>query len=352
MADEQNKSRTESGMIHPDLPFIDLHRHLDGAVRLETIIDLGSQHGIPLPAWDVESLRPHVQVTEKQPGVMAFLEKFRWMTAVMVDEEACYRIAYENVEDAYLEGIDYLELRFSPYFMALTHSMDPVQVVEAVVSGAGAARDEFGTGVQLIGILSRTYGIEAGWIEFEALIQQRDKIAALDLAGDEVNWPAELFSEHFRRAREAGWFITVHAGESAGPDSIWQAVNALKADRIGHATHALEDPELIRILREKRIGIETNLTSNVQTSSVADYASHPVRKFLDEDLLVTINTDDPGISGIDLRYEFEVAAPLAGLTSMMTRKLQENAVETAFLPDDEKQAMLERCASRVKSGRH
>ena len=108
-----------SAMIDPTFPLVELHRHLDGAVRLETILDLGRQHNLPLPAWEVETLRPYVQVTDPQPGVMAFLTKFEWMVGVLVDYDACRRIAYENVEDARREGLAYIELRFSPGFMAL-----------------------------------------------------------------------------------------------------------------------------------------------------------------------------------------------------------------------------------------
>ncbi|MGD8738538.1 MAG: adenosine deaminase, partial [Anaerolineae bacterium] len=131
-------------MIDPTLPLIDLHRHLDGAVRLETILDLGRQHNLPLPAWDLETLRPYVQIVDKDPahaalpGVMAFIAKFEWMTGVLVDYDACRRVAYESVEDAGREGIDYVELRFSPWFMAEPHELDPAGVVEAVVDGVQA----------------------------------------------------------------------------------------------------------------------------------------------------------------------------------------------------------------------
>jgi adenosine deaminase len=172
------------------------------------------------------------------------------------------------------------------------------------------------------------------------MLPHRDRIAALDLAGDEANFPAELFVEHFRKATAAGWQITAHAGESAGPESIWQAIRLLGATRIGHAVHAPEDPALIEYMRENRIGIESSLTSNVQTSTVPDYASHPLRFFLEQGLMATINTDDPGISAIDLHYEYEVAAPLAGLTEEMTHQAQRNALETAFLSREEKEALV------------
>jgi adenosine deaminase len=332
-------------MIDPNFPLIDLHRHLDGNVRLETILDLGRRHNVTLPAHDLEGLRPHVQLMDGQgsdtvPGVMAFIAKFHWMTAVLVDYAACRRVAYENVEDALREGIDYIELRFSPWFMAETHRLDPAGVVDAVLDGAEAGARDFGIRVKLIGIMSRTYGNQVAWKELEALLLQRDRIVALDLAGDEVKWPGELFVEHFRQARDAGWQITVHAGESAGPESIWQAIDELRAARIGHAVAAIEDPALLDHMAERRIGIESSLTSNVQTSTVPDYASHPIGHFVERGLLVTLNTDDPGISGIDLRHEYEVAAPAAGLTVEQIHQIQRNALSVAFLSTEEREALL------------
>jgi adenosine deaminase len=318
-------------MIDPSLPLIDLHRHLDGNVRLETILDLGRQHRLPLPAWDVESLRPHVQVTGPQPGVMAFIAKFHWLRAVMVDYDACRRIAYENVEDARREGLDYVELRFSPWFMAETHRLNPAGVTAAVVEGVQQAACDSGLPVTLIGILSRTYGPQIAWKELDALLTQRPAITALDLAGDEALFPGELFVEHFKRARDAGWHITAHAGEIAGPESVWQAIRELGAERIGHAVRAPEDPALMAYLAERRIGIESNLTSNVQTSTVPDYSNHPLRQFLESGILATINSDDPGISAITLRYEYEVAAPAAGLSAEQIHQAQRNALEVAFL---------------------
>ena len=329
-------------MIDPQLPLIDLHRHLDGNVRLETIIDLGREHNIDLPAWDVEGLRPHVQVMEPTPGVMAFIAKFKWMTAVMVNDEACRRMAYENVEDAHNEGIDYIELRFSPQFMAETHQLNLEGVVEAVIEGARQGRQDFDLKVNLIGIISRTYGVEAGWQEFNSLLTQRDQIAGLDLAGDEMNFPGEWFMDHFKAGRDAGWGITVHAGEAGGPENIWQAIQELGASRIGHAVRAIDDQELMEFMLENKIGIESNLSSNLQTTTVTDLVRHPMRVFLERGLLATINTDDPGISGIDLAYEYQVAAPAAGLSPDQIRQAQRNALEIAFLSDIEKADLMRR----------
>lgn len=326
-------------MIDTKLPLIDLHRHLDGSIRLETILDLGRQHNLPLPAWEIGRLRPHVQVTEPQPGVMAFIAKIEWMVGVLVDYDACRRVAYENVQDAQKEGIDYIELRFSPCFMAAPHSLEPAGVVAAVVEGAQQGAQDTGVLVNLIGIISRTYGVGVGWEELHALLTQRDHLAGLDLAGDEATFPGELFVEHFNKAREAGWQITVHAGEAAGAESVWQAIRELGATRIGHAARAVEDPDLLDHMVEHDIGVEANLTSNVQTSTVSSYASHPLKQMLQHGVLATINTDDPGISAIDLPYEYNVAAPAAGLTPAQIHQAQRNALEVAFLSQDQKDAL-------------
>jgi len=325
--------------IDASLPLLDLHRHLDGSIRLETILDISRQHKLPLPAWDVEGLRPFVQVSEPQPGVMAFIEKFKWMTGILVDYAACRRVAYENVVDAQAEGLDYVELRFSSWFMAEPYQLDPVGVVEAVVEGVTAGIQDTGLKVNLIGILSRHYGIEIAWRELNAILQHAKWFSAIDLAGDEANYSGHLFTNHIRQARDAGLGITIHAGEAAGPESVWLAIQELGAVRIGHAVRAQQDPALLDFMKEKRIGIEANLTSNVQTSTVPDYASHPLRSFLEHGLLATINTDDPGISGIDITYEYEVAAPAAGLNREQIRQAQINSLEIAFLSPDEREAL-------------
>lgn len=324
------------------MPLIDLHRHLDGSVRVQTILDLGVKYNLPLPAWTVEELKPVVQVTSPQPGILAFFEKFRWQTLVMVDAESIRRIAYENVEDAFLGGLDYIELRFSPWFMAQAHQLDPNLVTQSVLEGVEDGRRDFGIPVGLIGILSRTYGVETAMRELDIILSYRDSITGIDLAGDEIHFPGEFFVPHFQKARRLGLHITVHAGEATGPESVWQALNDLGAERIGHAVQAPEDPKLMDYLVEKRIPIESNLTSNVQTSTVSDYASHPLRLFMDKGICATINTDDPGISAIDLDYELNIAAPLAGLSGEQITQARLNSLEAAFLPEIEKQRIRQK----------
>lgn len=328
--------------MNTSLPLIDLHRHLDGNVRLATILDLGRRHNVALPGSTRETLRPHVQVDGVMPDLVTWLNKLHWMIAVLGDTDACRRIARENVEDAHAEGIDYLELRFSPYFMAGPHRLEPARVVEAVVAGVEEGRARTGLQVKLIGILSRTFGVEACRVELEALLTQREHLVALDLAGDEKNFPAELFREHFRRGRDAGWAVTVHAGEAGGAPSVWAALRDLGATRIGHGIRAIDDPRLMDHLAEERIGLEVNLTSNAQTNTVPSLAAHPMKEFLRRGLRATLNTDDPVISGIDLRHELEVAAPAAGLTPEEIALARRHALEIAFLTAEERAALTAR----------
>ncbi|BBB48227.1 adenosine deaminase [Pelolinea submarina] len=332
-------------MIHTNYPLVELHRHMDGSVRLETILDIGLKHNLPLPADTLEGLRPYVQVTEAKPSILDFFEKFEWLTAVMLDEESCRRIAYENVEDAKNEGLDYIELRFSPWFMAEKNHLNPEGVVAAVVDGVQAGIRDFGLPVNLIGIISRTYGPEVGMQELDALLTQKEAIIALDLAGDEIHYPGELFIEHFRKARDAGWHSCPHAGEAAGPESIWQAINELGAERIGHGVAAAQDVVLMDYLAEHGIGVETSLTSNVQTSAVPSYADHPIKHFLQAGIRDTINTDDPGISAVTISHEYNQAAVKAGLSEEEIFQAQKNALEVAFLSQSEKEELVQKKAA-------
>lgn len=197
----------------------------------------------------------------------------------------------------------------------------------------------FGVQAKLIGIMSRTFGEAACQQELEAFLAHRDQITALDLAGDELGFPGSLFLSHFNRARDAGWHITVHAGEAAGPESIWQAIRELGAERIGHGVKAIEDRALMDFLAEQQIGIESCLTSNIQTSTVAELAAHPLKMFLEHGIRASINTDDPGVQGVDIIHEYTVAAPAAGLSREQIRQAQINGLEMAFLSAEEKRAL-------------
>ncbi|MBY8074678.1 adenosine deaminase [Vibrio fluvialis] len=334
-------------MITKNIPLTDLHRHLDGNIRTQTILDLGQKFGVALPAYTVADLTPHVQIVEAEPSLVAFLSKLDWGVAVLGDLDACRRVAYENVEDALNAQIDYAELRFSPYYMAMKHNLPVAGVVEAVVDGVKAGVRDFGVQANLIGIMSRTFGTDACQQELDAILSQKDHIVAVDLAGDELGQPGDRFVSHFKQVRDAGLHITVHAGEAAGPESMWQAIRDLGAIRIGHGVKAIHDPQLMDYLAKHRIGIESCLTSNIQTSTVESLALHPLKRFLEHGVLACLNTDDPAVEGIELPYEYEVAALQAGLSQEQIRQAQLNGLELAFLSDSDKQALKAKVAQRV-----
>lgn len=308
---------------------IDLHRHLEGSIRPQTVLHLSPPNS-SLPQT-LKELLPYLRVTEPTPGIMEFITRLDNAIGALTDLESCRRIARESVEDAALDNIKYLELRFSPLYMARPHKLSPEGVVEAVIAGVREGQQLFGVRTNLIGILSRTYGVDACTRELESLLARKNDIVGLDLAGDEIHFPPELFRSHFSRARDAGWGITVHAGEVDGPKSVWMAIKELGATRIGHALHATEDPNLLDYLADHAIGVESSLTSNVQTACVPDYINHPLKQFLKHGILATINTDDPSVSGITLTHELEIAAPAAGLDQDMIDTAQTNAWKIAFL---------------------
>ena len=333
-------------MIDRSIPLCELHRHLDGSIRLQTILELADEHGIALPADDVAGLAPYIHIDESAPGLMAFLDRFEHMIAVLVDADACRRVAYENVEDARREGIDYIELRFSPYFMAQAHDMHPEEVMEACADGVRAAERDTGVRANIIGGLSRTYGTEVCMRELEAMLLHRDHLVGVDLAGDEAGFPAPLFVEHFKRVRDAGLHVTIHAGEADGPQSVWSAIKDLGAERIGHGFRSIEDPALVDYLVETGIGLESCPTSNLHISAVKDYASHPIKPLADRGVEFCLNTDDPGISAIDIAHEYGVAAKAVGLTPEQIHQSQVNSLEMAFLSADEKATLKEKVINR------
>ncbi|RYV02997.1 adenosine deaminase [Shewanella sp. OPT22] len=328
-------------MIDNKIPLVDLHRHLDGNVRVETIWDLGHQHGIELPANSIETLAPLVQIQGKESDLVGFLTKLDWMVKVLADLDAVKRVAYENVADAALTGLDYAELRFSPYYMAMTHKLPIEGVVEAVADGVQAGLKDHDVKVNLIGIMSRSFGVEACHQELNALLAHKDKLVGMDLAGDELGFPGKLFNEHFMKVRDAFLGVTVHAGEADGAQSMWQAIRELGATRIGHGVKAIHDPELMDYLVEHRIGIESCPTSNLHTSTVESYQAHPIKHFLNKGVLINLNTDDPGVSNINIAHEYQVAHSEIGLSQTELKQLQVNGVEMAFLSESERKALYQ-----------
>jgi adenosine deaminase len=223
--------------------------------------------------------------------------------------------------------------------MAMSNNLNTQDVVAAVIDGIKAGEKSFNIKINLIGILSRTFGVDKCQSELNALLAHKEHLVAIDLAGDEYNNPGELFVEHFKQVAQAELQVTIHAGEAAGPASVWQAINELKASRIGHGVKSIEDEKLLDYMLEQDIAIESCLTSNFQTGTIKDLSKHPIKQYLDKGLRVCLNTDDPAVQGIEIKHEFLLARNTLGLTDSEITQLQKNALAASFLSESEKQSL-------------
>jgi adenosine deaminase len=319
-------------MLNPDYPRVDLHRHLEGCIRLETVLDINRTHPLGLPARDLAGLQQAVWMTHPIPDILEIMPRFDWLRTAFVDLDACRRVTHEVLVDAAAEGLDYAEIRFSPLFMAEPHHLDPLSVTSVVCEAWQEASRQLDFSSSLIVILSRTYGPQACEVELEAALQYAGQgISGLDLAGDEARHPAREFRPHFERARQAGLHLTAHAGEFAGAQSVWETVQELKPDRLGHAVRAADDGALLDLLAEKGIAVECCPTSNLLTASISNIRDHPLPVFLRSGICATLNTDDPSLfSNISLEHEYRLAAEEMGLSPEDLVLVQENGRKAAF----------------------
>ena len=327
-------------MIDKALPLLDLHRHLDGNIRPATIWQLAEKNSIALPVSQFDDFIPYVQIQQSESDLLAFLKKLDWGVAVLKSLDDVKQVAFENVEDAFNAGLNYTELRFSPYYMAMNHKLAISDVVAAIIDGVNLGVKTFAVKVGLIGILSRTFGVEQCQLELDALLTHKEHLIAIDLAGDEYNFPGELFVSHFKQVRNAGLQVTVHAGEAGGAKSVWQAINELGATRIGHGVATIEDEKLMSFMVNNNIAIESCLTSNFQTGTVTDLSKHPLKAFLDYGIKACLNTDDPAVQGIEIKDEFAVARQVLKLNNDEITQLQKNALDVCFLSASDKKALM------------
>lgn len=293
-------------------PMVDLHRHLEGSVRTSTVLDIARREGHRLAL--AQRPRDLLVVTEPLDGLLSYLERVDAAAGVLTRETDWIRACQEVVLDAYDDGLDVLELRFSPWFVAGRTGLAPEAVIDAVAEGVRRARSLVPLRVGLIGILLRDLGPDSASRQLATIMSRRDHFCAIDIAGDEAGYPAEHFSSAYDRARDAGLRLTAHAGEAAGPESVWATVRHLRPDRIGHGVRSAEDPGLMEVLTDRGITLEVALTSNVQTRAAAGYARHPIRTLLRHGVPVTLNTDNPRASNVTLSQEHATASVLAGLT--------------------------------------
>lgn len=322
------------------LPKIDLHRHLEGSLRLETLIDIAQEHGIDLPGYDVEGLRPYVQMMDDPRQLDNFLQKFQVLRRFYTSKEAVQRITREAILDAAADNIRYLELRFNPVALARVHQFRLHDVVDWVIEAVTQAQQDSGTRTCLIFQIGRNEPLStAEEIAALALAHLGPLVRGLDLAGDEVMHPASRFEPIFRRARQDGLNVTIHAGEAVKADSaesIQTAVLYLGAQRIGHGVRAIENSNIVRMLRERHITLEVCPTSNLHTGIVRGLSQHPLYDLFKVGVYVTLNTDDPSISATTLSQEYVVTTDEIGLEPHFIYRMLRHSVEAAFLPETER----------------
>jgi adenosine deaminase len=328
-------------------PKAELHVHLDGCLRPQTMLELARVQGVRLPADTPAGLAEALHVKHAK-SLEDYLTKYDITLSVMQTAAALERVAYEFVVDAAADGVRYVEVRYSP----LLHrpALTLAQAIEAPLAGARRGEAETGTKVGLIVCAIRTRPpAESLELARAAAAYRGAGVVGFDLAGPERGHPAREHRAAFAYAAAQGMACTCHAGEGDGSDSIAEAVDACGAQRIGHGTRLGEDPALLEALVERRVPLEMCLTSNLHTHAVASIEEHPFKQYLDRGVVVTLNTDGRLVDGVTLTDEYFLAHSALGLTRPELARVTLNACESAFLPEYERVALIARVQSELEA---
>ncbi|WP_333859446.1 adenosine deaminase [Clostridium sp.] len=312
------------------IPKTDLHCHLDGSLRPETILDIACKENIPISKKELANFQEEIKVIGKCTSLKEYLDKFNLPIQIMQKEEHIYRVTLELLEDALKQNIKYIEIRFAP-FNHLKNTLTLDQVINTVITAMNYGRTHLDIMSNLILCILRQEPVEKG-IE---LVNTAKKyvgkgVVAIDLAGNESDFPPEIHKEAFKLAREYGLHRTVHAGETGLSQNIIKSINILGAERIGHGTYAYKDREIVKYLKENKIPLEVCITSNINTSAVTSYQEHPIKKYLDEDLIITVNTDNTTVSNTTLTEEFNYLIKYQNFNFDNIKKVIKNGIESSF----------------------
>ena len=330
------------------MPKAELHLHFDGSLRPTTMIDLARSAGVSLPTNDPEELKRQMLASDVH-NLEEYLQLFDFTIATLQTPEAIERVAYEIAEDAVADSVRYFEIRYCPA-LSTREGMSQAEVLEAQLRGLERGEQDFGVKSRIINCALRSLDPALSSEIAGCSVEFRDKgVVGFDLAGAEVGHPPGAHAEAFDIAAEGCLGITVHAGEAAGPESIAEAVHRCHADRIGHGTRLREDPRLQDYLRDRRVCIETNITSNLQTRIVSHASAHPVRQYFDAGLAVTLCTDNWLMCGVSLTDEYWLAHRELGFTRREIDQMIQNAFANAFLPWPERQALLAEVTAELES---
>ncbi len=322
------------------LPKAELHCHLDGSVRPQTLLELGRELGIRMPRDSADELRDYMLVSDAK-SLEDYLQRFEVTVSVMQTADAIERIAYELGADAAADGVRYIEVRNAPILNS-RGDLELGEALEAQIRGLERAERDHGIIARSIVCSLRQLPPETSLELAQLAVAYKDKgVVAFDLAGGEKGFPASHHAEAFAYARKHNLAVTVHAGEGDGARSVRDAVHSCGAHRLGHATRLIEDPELMQYVNDRRIGLEICLTSNVQTHAAKSYETHPLRQYFDRGMNLTLNTDNRLMSGTTLTDEYVCAARHLDFTLDELCTLALNGFESAFLPWEQRVKLLE-----------
>ena len=311
---------------------IELHLHLDGSLRPETVWELAKEQNIKLPANTVDEVRDQMQVPEDCRTLEEYLTRFDLPLLVLQTREALERAAFELTEDLAKEGVTYAEIRFAPQ-LSIKGGMTQEQAVEAAIEGVKRGMEQYPS-IRVGLILCCMRGEDNEEWNLQTVKKEKkylgDVVCAVDIAGAESLYPTERFAPVFEMVREYGLPSTIHAGEAAGPESMKTAL-AFGAKRIGHGVAAVEDPELVRRLIEEQITLEVCVTSNYQTKVVPSIEAHPIRRLFNAGVRVTVNSDNRTVSNTNIRKELDILRNVFGFKEQEIEKMEEYAWEARFL---------------------
>jgi len=330
------------------LPKAELHCHLDGSMRVETIVDIAQKEGVKLPTDDINELRKILEVGMECKSLVEYLRPFDITCDVLQTEEAISRATYELGEDCAAENIRYLEIRFAPLWH-IKKGLSFTQVIEAVLDGAKRAEKNFNIkiGIIICGI-RHTSPADTMKVAELAVAYKNRGVIAFDLAGAEKDFPAKDHKEAFFLIINNNINVTAHAGEAYGTESIEQAIHYISANRIGHGTRLREDGDLLNYVNDHRIPLEMCITSNIQTKAVEKIEDHPAKFYFDYGLRVTLNTDNRLISKTTLTDEYMLAIEKLGFSHDDVKYLIINSFKSAFLPLHEKIKLIKEITKELE----
>lgn len=330
------------------LPKTDLHVHLDGSLRLSTILELAQKHKIELPATDEEGLRRAMNLGQNCGSLVEYLKAFDVTLRVMQTEEALHRIAFELGEDAARENVRYMEVRYAP-MLHTRRGLKLTSVVEAVLAGLRQAQSSFGIESNIIICGIRNVSPESSLEMAELAVAYKNRgVVGFDLAGAEYDHPAKHHRQAFQLVRDNNINVTIHAGEAYGPESIAQAVHTCGAHRIGHGCRLRENGDLLHYINDHRIALECCPSSNVQTGAIRALASHPLKLYFSLGLRVTVNTDNRLVTDTTASKELWLCHTQMGMSLADLKQIILNGFKAAFLPFHVKQQYLRRASDELK----